>query len=77
MKKIKNIQGLENTNNTKIEDKRNSLIGYFQNNKHRMKYKTFIEKDFLIGSGAIESAHRHVLQQRLKLSGQRWTKPGL
>jgi hypothetical protein len=35
-----------------------------------------MEKGFLIGSGAIESAHRHVLQQRLKLSGQRWTKPG-
>ncbi|MCD4696053.1 MAG: UPF0236 family protein [Bacteroidales bacterium] len=74
---IKNIQGLEKTKNTKIEKKRNSLIRYFQNNKHRMLYKTFMEKGFLIGSGAIESAHRHVLQQRLKLSGQRWTKPGL
>jgi hypothetical protein len=74
---IKNIQGLEIAKNIKTEKKRNSLIGYFQNNKHRMKYKTFMGKGFLIGSGAIESAHRHVLQQRLKLSGQRWTKPGL
>ncbi len=30
----------------------------------------------LIGSGAIESAHRTVLQKRMKLSGQRWSKAG-
>lgn len=42
-----------------------------------MKYKTFIDKNLRIGSGAIESAHRDILQQRLKLSGQRWTKKGI
>ena len=25
-----------------------------------------------VGSGAIESAHRHVLQKRMKLAGQHW-----
>jgi len=30
----------------------------------------------IIGSGAIESAHRTVIQKRMKLSGQRWTKKG-
>lgn len=30
----------------------------------------------LIGSGAIEAAHRNVIQKRLKLSGQRWTIKG-
>lgn len=33
-------------------------------------------KGYLIGSGAIESAHRNVVQQRLKLSGQRWSVQG-
>ena len=28
----------------------------------------------LIGSGAIESAHRTVIQKRMKQSGQRWSK---
>ena len=28
----------------------------------------------LIGSGAIESAHRTVIQKRMKRSAQRWTK---
>jgi hypothetical protein len=54
----------------------NDLIRYYQSNIARMKYGTFIEKGYLIGSGAIESAHRNVIQQRLKLSGQRWSIDG-
>lgn len=54
-----------------------SLVNYYRNNQKRMQYKTFKDRGLLIGSGAIESAHRDVLQQRLKLSGQRWTKNGL
>ena len=37
---------------------------------------TYRANGLLIGSGAIESAHRNVLQQRLKLSGQRWSIEG-
>jgi hypothetical protein len=51
-------------------------IRYFQNNIERMMYGTFIRKGYLIGSGAIESAHRNVIQKRLKLSGQRWSVEG-
>ena len=42
-----------------------------------MQYQIFKEKGLVIGSGAIESAHKDVLQKRLKLSGQRWTKKGI
>jgi hypothetical protein len=51
-------------------------LNYIQKHEQRMLYKTFIEKGYLIGSGPIESAHRVVLQKRLKQSGQRWTKVG-
>lgn len=51
-------------------------IRYYQNNITRMQYKTYVEKGYVIGSGAIESAHRNVVQQRLKLSGQRWSMNG-
>ena len=61
---------------TKKELKEKIVI-YFERNKNRMFYKTYPDNGWLIGSGAIESAHRHVLQRRLKLSGQRWTKQGL
>ena len=53
-----------------------SLLQYYRSNKHRMKYKTFRDKGLMIGSGPIESAHRTVIQARLKKSGQRWSIDG-
>ncbi len=41
-----------------------------------MLYKTYKDKGLLIGSGPIEAAHRNVIQQRLKLSGQKWSIKG-
>ena len=52
------------------------LLTYYENNKGRMRHKTYKEKGLLIGSVPIEAAHRNVIQQRLKLSGQRWTIKG-
>jgi hypothetical protein len=57
-------------------NKKEALLTYLSNNSHRMSYKTFLENGYLIGSGAIESAQRTVVQQRLKRSGQRWTLKG-
>ncbi len=57
-------------------DKKNALLTYLNNNAHRMRYKTFLDQGYLIGSGAIESAQRTVVQQRMKRSGQRWTLKG-
>lgn len=58
-------------------EKLRQLMGYYKNHEKRMQYHLFKEKGLIIGSGAIESAHKDVLQKRLKLSGQRWTKKGL
>jgi hypothetical protein len=52
------------------------VYNYIFKHQDRMLYKTFRDKGYLIGSGPIESAHRVVLQKRLKQSGQRWTKKG-
>lgn len=52
------------------------ILTYYENNEARMKYKTYRTKGLLIGSGPIESAHRTVIQKRLKQSGQRWTIKG-
>lgn len=72
----------ENINKLKITgsknlDKRRELIQYYQNNAQRMKYNEYLENGWLIGSGPIESAHREVIQKRLKRSGQRWTRQGV
>jgi hypothetical protein len=52
------------------------LLRYYEANQQRMQYKTYRDNGLLVGSGSIESAHRNVLQQRLKLSGQRWSVDG-
>ena len=42
-----------------------------------MKYKQYRNIGCgITGSGAIESAHRTVIQKRMKLSGQRWSTKG-
>ena len=52
------------------------IVGYYETNWGRMRYLTFRRAGYMIGSGAIESAHRHVIQQRMKLAGQRWSIEG-
>lgn len=60
----------------KSQDAEN-LIDYYQANKTRMNYPLYKKIGAgIIGSGAIESAHRTVVQKRLKQSGQRWSKRG-
>lgn len=51
------------------------LVRYYRNNQQRMKYALFREHRFPIGSGAVESAHRHILQCRMKRAGQHWALP--
>lgn len=49
-------------------------IEYFKNNKERMKYNEYKKQEFCIGSGAIESANKYVIQRRMKLPGCSWTE---
>jgi hypothetical protein len=60
----------------KARTQRKILLSYYATHRHRMNYKTYKENHLMIGSGPIEAAHRHVIQQRMKLSGQRWTIKG-
>lgn len=69
---IKNIKKLAPENEAAA-----NLISYYQTNSHRMDYKKYQEIGCgIIGSGAIESAHRTVVQKRMKQSGQRWSSTG-
>jgi len=75
-KVIEVLKQLPESPNKKTEKQKHNLIKYYHTNKKRMRYCAFLKRGLQIGSGAIESAHRNVLQQRMKLSGQRWTKKG-
>ncbi len=52
------------------------VLGFFENQKHRMKYPEYLKNGWFIGSGAVESACKTVVGQRLKGSGMRWSEKG-
>ena len=52
------------------------LISYYRENERRMYYDKYKRMGLLIGSGPIESAHRHVIQRRMKQAGQHWGERG-
>jgi len=70
LSEVDKIQNLSKVAQTAKDD----LLRYYKNNKHRMDYANYQLNEWSIGSGAIESAHRVVIQKRMKLCGQRWGK---
>jgi hypothetical protein len=59
------------------EENKRKLILYYENNKKRMRYKQYRNMGCgIIGSRAIESAHRTLIQKRMKLSGQLCSRNG-
>jgi hypothetical protein len=49
---------------------------YLQTHRRRMAYPAFRARLFPLGSGAIESTVKNVMQQRQVLAGMRWTREG-
>ena len=54
---------------------RNGILNfhtYVESHLKCMNYPLYEEKGYFVGSGAIESCHRYVMQNRMKQPGQRW-----
>lgn len=51
-------------------------LKYFRNNASFMDYPTFLAQGLPIASGVIEGACRHLIQDRLGITGARWDLPG-
>ena len=66
------IKIVENAKVIKVSDNLVNLPVYMRNNRERINYKTYKEKDYYIGSGPIESGNKVVIQQRMKQTGMRW-----
>ena len=49
-----------------------NLFGYITNNANNIDYAAYEKKGYFIGSGAIESGNKLILQDRLKRAGMRW-----
>ena len=51
-------------------------IGYFENNRSRMRYPEYRRMGLLIGSGMVESSCGNLVAARFKRGGMRWSKAG-
>jgi hypothetical protein len=49
---------------------------YFTNNAARMRYDQYRAKEYLIGSGTVESSCKQIVTQRLKCAGAQWIVSG-
>ena len=52
-----------------------NLYGYITNNVRNIDYEQYEKKGYFIGSGAIESGNKLIVQDRLKRAGMRWNNP--
>lgn len=52
------------------------VCGYFENNRHRMRYDEYLRHGFPIATGVIEGACRHLVKDRMERSGMRWRLDG-
>ncbi len=69
------MRALEPENEAAANEVRKA-IAYFTEHKERMDYPRFIAQTLPIGSGAIESTCKTLIQKREKGAGMRWTQEG-
>src|SRR5260370_37599700 len=66
------LQALPAPRKPAVRDKQAATLNYFRKNVHRMDYPAYVANGWSIGSGAVESACKKVVGQRLELSGMLW-----
>jgi hypothetical protein len=66
------LQELEPVKDKSLNSCSVNLFGYLTNNIKNIDYAAYEKKGYFIGSGAIESGNKLILQDRLKRAGMRW-----
>ena len=70
------LESLPDLEDVKLPAQVPNLKVYLTNNRGRIDYSFYKQKGYYIGSGAIESGNKLVIQQRMKQSGMRWSMAG-
>ena len=66
------IRDLTGLNDKTQCDRLDNLIGYLSRFRDAVNYSDYVDRGWPVGSGEVESAHRYVPQERLKLPGAWW-----
>jgi hypothetical protein len=74
---LKVLEGLDRAAmSEEAQEQYDTTTNYIRNNLERMKYPEYLSKGWQIASGAIESACKTVVNQRLNMGGMRWGETG-
>jgi len=72
LKQMATKQKLKGTRRKRLDQ----AIGYLENNRGYMRYDEYLEKGYPIGSGVAEGACRHLVKDRMELTGMHWRTEG-
>jgi hypothetical protein len=72
LRRMGTTRGLRGNKRTKLQ----TICGYLEKNRHRMRYDEYLAAGYPIASGVIEGACRHIVKDRLERTGMNWTVPG-
>jgi hypothetical protein len=70
------LRALELDGRESVRRAHGEVVGYFENQVHRMDYPTYVSKGWAIGSGPVEAACKTVIGKRMKGGGMRWGEAG-
>lgn len=73
---LEDLRGLDVRHRRGAKVVRDEVVGYFENQAHRMDYPSYRAKGWQIGSGPVESACKTVIGERMKGGGMRWGVDG-
>ena len=60
----------------RVAERLHKIANYFERNSPFMDYATCLQLGLPIASGVIEGACRHIVKDRMELSGMRWSRNG-
>ena len=60
----------------KVRRAAQKALAYFENNRDKMRYWDYQQRNLFIGSGVVEAGCKSVVGQRLKQSGMFWSLAG-
>ena len=69
-------KNLDKTNFLERDEEIRLVIGYYTNNKSRMRYSHQLKHNLPLGSGVTEAACKTLIKQRMCISGSRWKNEG-
>jgi hypothetical protein len=74
---IQRLQRLQRGKRGELFDEIRRCLDYFEEHRGRMNYPRYRSLGMTIGSGAVESIHKWVIQARCKQAGMAWSEKGI